>query len=486
MALAYIKMGQKTNDGDDDYDDDYYVLGQPGDLHTYPYPTQVGNLDLKVFVADQEYPIHYGPINLNFYPAAPDSMTLIQSGFAQGFLDPLYTELSGTTYAQVKDAFGNPVANALATFTVSQGSGKLKNHMARWCRDNAEDHDPFASDCGEQWGVAQSTAVPEMLDSLSVYGNHVCCPDPGAGSPEGWTPDDQCDNISWWTDSWGYTAAEWILGPLPLEVEQGTPESFELMEQEVELSLPEYPSLSPIWIQGWGWDLPAGATWIQQILLSSMINDSPQPAGASLPYPFVVTMFYRHDEEAAPLALPMVRIDDDLREADWPPPGDYRVVYYVTEGGLSDRPERTGQEVQRLELPLASDVYGEADLARAWWHLDCQAGASQRIEMHPMRWLAYLYQPFQITSSSGPCVNQGDLTAVDCVTGDTIELMPFSPETFCLKALTSDGRTDPYTVKLVSYDQNGFPIPQDKALDPDWPYGRWGQVLTFDIENSGQ
>ena len=230
----------------------------------------------------------------------------------------------------------------------------------------------------------------------------------------------------------------------------------------------------PIWIQGWGQDLPAGATWIQQILLSSMINDSPQPAGASLPYPFVAAMFYRHDEASADPEnppLPMVRIDDDLQEVDQPPAGDYRVVYYVTEGGLSDRPERTGQEVQRLELPLASNAYGTADLALAFWHLDCQAGASpQRSEMHPMRWLAYLYQPFQITSSSGPCVNQGDLTAVDCVSGDTIELMPFSPATFCLKAITSDGSTAPYTVKLVSYDENGFPIAQDNPIDPDWPY----------------
>ena len=103
-------------------------------------------------------------------------------------------------------------------------------------------------------------------------------------------------------------------------------------------------------IQGWGQDLPAGATWIQQILLSSMVNVSPQPAGASLPYPFVAAMFYRHDEASADPEnppLPMVRIDDDLQEVDWPPPGDYRVVYYVTEGG--------SDQIYFLAIPQKND-----------------------------------------------------------------------------------------------------------------------------------
>ena len=32
-----------------------------------------------------------------------------------------------------------------------------------------------------------------------------------------------------------------------------------------------------------------------------------------------------------------------------------------------------------------------------------------------------LKNAFDVVNSSGPCVNQGDLTAVDCATGDTLD-----------------------------------------------------------------
>ena len=79
-------------------------------------------------------------------------------------------------------------------------------------------------------------------------------------------------------------------------------------------------------------------------------------------------MFYRHKELSGDTnpPLPMVRIDDDLDPRDQPPAGDYRVVFWVDAGGLSTSPVRTGQEVSRLELPLASNSYGLADMAQAF------------------------------------------------------------------------------------------------------------------------
>jgi hypothetical protein len=110
-----------------------------------------------------------------------------------------------------------------------------------------------------------------------------------------------------------------------------------------------------------------------------------------MPYPFRVALFYRADEASIDpenLPLPVVRIDDDLDWRDQPPGGDYRVVFYATNGGLSTSPVRTGQEARRLELWPPSNTYGDADLFQVYWHLDCLASDTVHLEIYPISpWL---------------------------------------------------------------------------------------------------
>jgi len=153
----------------------------------------------------------------------------------------------------------------------------------------------------------------------------------------------------------------------------------------------------------------------------------------------------------------------------------FRVGFYVTSGGLSDQPSRSGMEQVYLQAPLKDTVTDPYDKAIVFWHLGCQSGGVQSIYTVPVHFtpfVTYGFQVqnnFQVNPSSGPCVEQGNLMMVDALTYAPLTRMPFSPITFRLKANAYGADTRPLTVQLVSYDRNSNPIPQDNPPDPEHP-----------------
>ena len=127
---------------------------------------------------------------------------------------------SSETTIRVTDAYGNQVVKAKVLLEVTQGGGKVTNRMAMFCRDNAGS--AAAKDCVLDEDRFQSVEVPTVLDTKNRFGIHWCgeCTmnEYGAGEiicPTWWTPDDQCDEMNWWTDSYGKAHVNWIMGPEP-------------------------------------------------------------------------------------------------------------------------------------------------------------------------------------------------------------------------------------------------------------------------------
>ena len=420
------------------------------------------------------------PEDLLTLSLGPYDFDVTDTGFPSSQPWYLYLYPYHVSTAQALDYYDNPVANVLMTFSVTGGGGKLMHHKARYCRDNMSD--PFARVCSEQPGVVQTIEVPQTLDTKNHYGPHTCCPNPYS-CPPGWNVDAQCDSIIWWTDTMGKGYADWISGPLPPGVNQG--DTMGPFPQTMTVTLPEYPGLGTVQISEQSKDIAAGEMIPLQGGLASRTNDYNQTAGSTMVHPFRVYVVYRHYESSRPLALPMVRVDDDLLEVD-KPKADFRVGFYVTSGGLSDQPSRNGQELRYLQFPLRDTPSDPYDKATVFWHLDCQSGAEQTIYMSAIHFTPFISQSgyyvtrnFLISPPIEPCVNQGSLVLVDSQTLTPMSRMPFSPLAFKLKAQTWDGNQNPISARLVSYDRNLNPIAQINPPDPEHP-----EVINFTLTYS--
>ena len=251
--------------------------------------------------------------------------------------------------ARVVDEYGNPVANAKVNIDVG-GGGKVMSTMAMWCRDNVGD--PFAWTCPYDGAAVQSTEVPAVLDVKGHYGSHDCgeCEliDGAIVCPSGWTPDDQCDQVTWWSGSDGRASANWIMGPPG--------------GQSLTFSLPDHSEVDSITISGSAIDLAAHDTLAVGLNLAHRRNNYTQYAGQTMTYPFRVVVLYRHDESANPNANPLVRVDDDLPAEDMPE-GKFSVYFDVEDGGISESPVRTGNEPIFLELQLTDGESDPTDMA---------------------------------------------------------------------------------------------------------------------------
>ena len=365
------------------------------------------------------------------------------------------------------------MANVEVLWEVTQGGGKLLNHRARWCRDNTGN--PLTAVCPEDKDAAQSVEVPATLDVGNHYGDNVCglCALSGAvvTCPAGWTPDDQCPQLRWWTNWKGSVMAEWIMGPNP---SGHTGEDLGPFPQGLRITLPAYPGIAPLIVTGEAIDLAPHDLLPSNLSLASRSNKSVQPAGATMPFPFRAYILYRHDAGAiVDGANPLVRVDDDLMTED-KPSGEFRVAYYVTQGGLSDSPVRRGEEVKSLELPLEDNAGDPVDRAKAFWHLDCFSGPGRTIFMQAIHFSPYIADSaryasaaFDVSPSPTPCVEQGNLLMVDATTYQPLDRMPHSPSAFRIKAISSNGDFSPLSVRLISYDRNLDPIVQPNATDPD-------------------
>jgi len=465
QAMVYFIFGKKTYGGDPE--DDLYGCG--GILYA-----ELCGANSQSAIANpgdpDEQSVSFPEPELYTFSLAPLSMTVLMDGFPDGQPWDLYNYGFESTAVLVEDTYGNPVANALVRFSVTEGQGKVMHNLARYCRDNTGD--PYDPVCSEDPSAVQTIEIPTPLDTKNHYGPHTCCPDPYDCPPD-WNVDAQCDQITWFSDTWGYGVANAVMGPLPPGYEQG--DTMGPFPQQITVSLPDYPGVSPLLLSGQAKDIPAGEMSPWLLGLAGRTNPYTQYAGETMTHPFRAVILYRHNETSNPDALPMVRVDDDLLEVD-KPQSEFRVGFYVSGGGVSTQPNRTGQELKYLTLPLIDSPSDPTDLAKVFWHLDCQSNLEQTIYMwaiHFTPWItqsaSYIPVNFWINPSQGPCVNQRNLIMVDPITLAPISRMPFSPLGFKLKAQAFGGSTAPITVKLVSYDRNQNAIPQDNPPDPEHP-----------------
>jgi len=461
-ATVYLKFGTKLS-------------GYRTDLFGGPYPALSAEYRVSAMVAPEQ-PLYNRPAPafpssgyLYAFPGLPQTLRILEDGSRGENYELLYLEANNVTQIRVKDAYGNNVANAEATFTAGHG-GAVMDYVARWCRDNAQtsDRSDAALLACSAWCSAnhdqcfqpsgfQTTTEPQVLGE----------------TPCDATPDTQCAGITVRSDSYGLAKAEWIFGPRPPGAGSDTMGPF---PQSLQVSVPGATDPITTSIPDNIKDIAPNEFDIRPQILSYDPNWGAY-AGRAIPDPFVAYIYYRHafDEategEDGRMVPPLERIDPQHGSTV---AANFSVRYAIGagEGTVGANPWQSPSDGMNVDVWIANEADARAE---SFWRLGCYT-QNQRLWVYGLKevWGAskqsYRAYYWEIQNGLDPlnpyCESKGSITLVD-ESGQELQYLPEStdatPHYFYVKMTSPINRATvpPRLVtanidgKLISYDAEG-------------------------------